>query len=70
MKQMSPDKMLEALQANLRHFEDCPDVGDAEAVAYIRRQLEVRIREAEGLARILEVEALAQRGNREQWKVA
>lgn len=41
--------LLETLRANLEHFENSPDFGDAEAVEAIRRHLLVRIREAEGL---------------------
>lgn len=53
--------LVEKLRANLQHFENSPDFGDAEAVEAIRRHLKVRIREAEGLARMLEGEA-ARRG--------
>jgi hypothetical protein len=39
------------LEEQLRHFDRCPDFGDAEAVAAIRQHLLVRIREAESLMR-------------------
>ena len=39
------------LRETLRHFEQSPDFGDAEAVDAIRRHLQVRIREAEGALR-------------------
>lgn len=42
---------LTALRANLEHFEQSPDFGDAEAAEVIRRHLKVRIREAEGALR-------------------
>jgi hypothetical protein len=44
--------LLKTLRANLEHFENSPDFGDAEAVEAIRRHLRVRIREAEGLVLI------------------
>lgn len=50
---------LERLRANLQHFESSPDFGEREAVEAIRRHLAVRIREAEGLARMLEYEEAA-----------
>ncbi len=42
---------LTTLRANLRHFEQSPDLGDSEAVEAIRQHLRMRIREAEGRLR-------------------
>jgi hypothetical protein len=39
------------LRASLRHFEQSPDFGEGKAVDFIRRHLQVRIREAEGALR-------------------
>lgn len=52
--------LVEKLRANLQHFENCPDFGDADAVEAICRHLKVRIREAEGLERMLKREAAVQ----------
>jgi hypothetical protein len=46
--------LLTRLRANLQHFENSPDFGDGKAVEAIRRHLKLRIREAEGLARLAE----------------
>ena len=62
LQEMGLMDLLEKLRANLQHFESSPDFGDGEAVEEIRRHLEVRIREAEGLARMLEGEAVARQG--------
>lgn len=51
MKRASPMDQLATLRASLRHFEQSPDFGDAEAVEVIRQHLKVRIREAEGALR-------------------
>ena len=48
MKRASQTTRLQALQAQLQHFNDSPDFGDAEAVKIIRQHLLLRIREAEG----------------------
>jgi len=53
--------LLETLRANLEHFEKSPDFGDAEAVEAIRRHLQMRIREAEGLALLQRWERQLQR---------
>ncbi len=51
MNKLPINDLLQALRAQLQHFEHSPDFGDAEAVAGIRRHLLLRIREAEGAAR-------------------
>jgi hypothetical protein len=51
MKRPLPTDLLYRLQAQLRHFDDSPDFGDAAVVAAIRVHLLIRIREAEGLVR-------------------
>lgn len=51
MKPAPSPYRLEKLRANLKHFENSPDFGDAEAVAVIRRHLLTRIREAESARR-------------------
>ena len=56
MKRLSHADRVEKLREHLQHFEESPDFGDAEAVEVIRRHLRLRIREAEGLARVLEGE--------------
>jgi hypothetical protein len=43
----------EELRSQLRHFENSPDFGDADAVAAIRSLLLLRIREAESATRII-----------------
>ena len=48
MKRASQTTRLQALRAQLQHFNDSPDFGDAEAVEIIRQHLLLRIREAEG----------------------
>jgi hypothetical protein len=48
MKMASQTTRLQALQAQLQHFNDSPDFGDAGAVEIIRQHLLLRIREAEG----------------------
>jgi hypothetical protein len=53
--------VLSTLRNNLEHFENSPDFGDGETVDFICRHLHMRIREAEGLARIQECEAMAER---------
>ena len=40
---------LEELRAQLQHFEQSPDFGDADAVDEIRQHLLLRMREAEGM---------------------
>ena len=52
MKHSPQQDRVEALRAQLSHFEQSPDFGDAEAVAVIRRHLLLRIREAESASRI------------------
>jgi hypothetical protein len=51
MNRLPKDEALRALRAQLQHFDHCPDFGDAEAVAVIRKHLLQRIREAEGAVR-------------------
>jgi hypothetical protein len=53
--------VLSTLRNNLEHFDNTPDFGDGETVEFIRRHLHMRIREAEGLARMQECEAMAER---------
>lgn len=53
---------LDRLRASLDHFENSPDFGDRETVEAIRRHLEMRIHEAEGLVRMLEAEAAVRQG--------
>ena len=48
--------LIEKLRSNLQHFETSPDFGDPETVEAICRHLKLRIREAEGLVRMLESE--------------
>lgn len=47
MKTGQQTERVQTLLANLQHFDHCPDFGDSEAVAVIRKHLMVRIREAE-----------------------
>jgi hypothetical protein len=48
MNRVPHQELLSTLRAQLQHFDDSPDFGDAEAVAVIRRHLLLRIRETEG----------------------
>ncbi len=51
MNKLPRHDSLQALRAQLQHFDHSPDFGDAESVAVIRRHLMLRIREAEGAMR-------------------
>jgi hypothetical protein len=51
MNRLPKSELLDALQAQLRHFDHSPDFGDAEAVEVIRQHILMRIREAEGAMR-------------------
>jgi hypothetical protein len=48
--------VIERLRSNLKHFETNPDFGDPETIEVICRHLRMRIYEAEGRARLLEIE--------------
>jgi hypothetical protein len=52
MNKLPKADLLQALYAQLKHFDHSPDFGDADAVAVIRQHLLLRIREAEGALRI------------------
>jgi hypothetical protein len=54
MKYGHQNDVLKTLQAQLEHFNQSPDFGDAEAVAVIRQHLLLRIREAESAMRCRE----------------
>jgi hypothetical protein len=47
MNRLPKSQLVQTLRAQLQHFDQSPDFGDAEAVAAIRKHLLLRIREAE-----------------------
>jgi hypothetical protein len=48
MNRVPHQELLFRLRAELQHFEESPDFGDADSVAVIRQHLLLRIREVEG----------------------
>ena len=52
MNRLPKADLLQALHAQLKHFDHSPDFGDADAVAVIRQHLLLRIREVEGALRV------------------
>jgi hypothetical protein len=63
MSRLSKSDLLQSLRAQLQHFDQSPDFGDAEAVAAIRQHLVLRIREAEGALQ----NPVRARSDRELW---
>jgi hypothetical protein len=52
MSPQSPKELLENLRANLRHFDECPDVADSNDVQEIRRRLQKRIADVERIVQL------------------
>ena len=53
MSPQSPKELLESLRANLKHFDECPRIGDDTDVAQIRLRLVKRIADLERIVRLV-----------------
>ena len=52
MSPQSPKELLEHLRASLKHFDECPDMGNSSDVFEIRRRLVRRIADVERIVRL------------------
>jgi hypothetical protein len=53
MSPQSPKELLESLRANLKHFDECPEMGDTGDIAEIRQRLVKRIADVERIVRLV-----------------
>lgn len=52
MSPQSPKELLENLRASLKHFDECPEMGDQSDVVEIKRRLLRRIADVERIVRM------------------
>jgi hypothetical protein len=53
MSPQSSTELLESLRANLKHFDECPSIGNARDIAEIRQRLVKRIADVERIVRLV-----------------